>query len=165
MAGNAAGRGLAPVQDVQTVLYGEFLQRGERIRHPNEAAVLRKVGILVHDGPGRTFLQRGGGIGVAVEALTPEGEEYLPARDCTAVGGDAVCTVAIFLVKICHFRNYLVPVLPNPPSPLPEAARASVSSHSMVSWRARTSWAILSPFSTTNSASERLTRITHTSPR
>ena len=63
------------------------------------------------------------------------------------------------------WKGYFVPEWPKPPAPRSVSSTSAVSTISGWVTGAITSWAILSPFFTSKSASPRLTRMTPTSPR
>ena len=91
---------------VRPVPDGEIAQRGERIGYADEAvdqrAGVADLGVIVDDRPGSTGLQRLEGVVVAVEILSPQGEEDLSAADGPAVGGDPIAAGAVFGVQFFH---------------------------------------------------------------
>ena len=72
----------------------------------------------------------------------------------------------IYTLKLsAFFHRYFIPVCPKPPVLRPLSERLPDNSHSTVECRATTIWHIRSPWLTTNGSEDRLTNITHISPR
>ena len=81
-------------------LYQKYLACGGRVTTDSRA--IAGGGIVVDDRPGGAGLQGLEGVVIAVEILSPQGEEDLPAPDRPAVGGDPVAAVAVFCIQFFH---------------------------------------------------------------
>ena len=94
--------------DMGTVMHRKRLKRRKSVIHPYEARIVGKVR-AVHDRIRRSCLQRPEGIVVAVEVLSLEREEYLPAAYLPAVRRDTAAAFSIFSVKLLylHFDRML----------------------------------------------------------
>jgi len=156
--------------ELHAVVSGQLLQHGQRILHHDAFAALVVRAFqqeAVDDGILGAGFQGVFRKVVAIEFLSLEREKHHTFLDLTAVRRDPR-TLFIEFVQLfyCdHIGCYFFPVDPKPPLPRWLSSSTSTGSHSTVSCRATTIWAIRSPASMMKGSFDRFTRITLISPR